>query len=622
MRWTCGRLAAVAAALLASRAAAQNDPEGSFGPIVRLPIAPAQGAVTGDGTTVYASSQAGEIYLADIKSGFGEYLNRGGDGQTLADLCMDSREGQTLYGAGRDSGLLFAFTKEGKLVRRYALTDASKHYISSCVQTRYYLYVTDAMDDTMYRFDLPDKGPDRGAPPPLADGQRDGTAIEIGGDWESAPKGKLGAMSVEWSQLWNETGWVLNSATGKLYNFPLKAKGDKAKMSRVWVDGAQKTFPGATKMLIDSTNERVFYLAQPGRNAVAVVEINEKDPMDAMYIRTITSPLINGPIGLAEFGEWLYVLNANLEEEDRDDAKSTLVQLPKHQQVLEEDYDKDEPFTETEDDEDPPQKELFDMDELYDAFTEPARKTKKSPVKPLDEVRAPDTVDARIKPKVKGKDGKGKKDSAASDDEEGNTFDTSFKDDADDGSSCFPGDAQLILKGGKTRRMDELNVGDHVLVSPDVYSPVFLFTHQDARAEPVFARIHHDGADSPLTLTPGHYLYANDELVAASAVRAGDRLRTSSGLVVRVTRIARAHGSGLYNPQTLHGDVVVNGVVASTYTRAVDPRTAAALLAPVRAIAVLLGARWDALVARLGLFASGSPLLAAVAPTGPARLGW
>ena len=39
---------------------------------------------------------------------------------------------------------------------------------------------------------------------------------------------------------------------------------------------------------------------------------------------------------------------------------------------------------------------------------------------------------------------------------------------------------------------------------------------------------------------------------------------------------------GLYNPHTLHGDVVVDGVLTSTYTGVVHPALAHALLAPLR----------------------------------------
>lgn len=40
---------------------------------------------------------------------------------------------------------------------------------------------------------------------------------------------------------------------------------------------------------------------------------------------------------------------------------------------------------------------------------------------------------------------------------------------------------------------------------------------------------------------------------------------------------------GMYNPQTRHGDIVVNGFVVSTYTEAVrTPTIAHALMTPVR----------------------------------------
>ena len=39
---------------------------------------------------------------------------------------------------------------------------------------------------------------------------------------------------------------------------------------------------------------------------------------------------------------------------------------------------------------------------------------------------------------------------------------------------------------------------------------------------------------------------------------------------------------GLYNPLTLAGDIVVDGILASTYTKAVTPKMAHAALAPLR----------------------------------------
>lgn len=40
---------------------------------------------------------------------------------------------------------------------------------------------------------------------------------------------------------------------------------------------------------------------------------------------------------------------------------------------------------------------------------------------------------------------------------------------------------------------------------------------------------------------------------------------------------------GLYNPQTKHGSIIVNNILAGTYTTAVAPGLVHAVLAPLRA---------------------------------------
>ena len=55
------------------------------------------------------------------------------------------------------------------------------------------------------------------------------------------------------------------------------------------------------------------------------------------------------------------------------------------------------------------------------------------------------------------------------------------------------------------------------------------------------------------------------------------------GGVGRVTGVDVVERVGLYNPQTVAGDIFVDGVLASTYTTAVEPELAHALLTPLRA---------------------------------------
>lgn len=78
-------------------------------------------------------------------------------------------------------------------------------------------------------------------------------------------------------------------------------------------------------------------------------------------------------------------------------------------------------------------------------------------------------------------------------------------------------------------------------------------------------------------------------VVAAGGVAVGDALETDDGAMERVTRVNRRAGRGIYFPQTLHGQIVVDGVVASTYTTVVEPGAAHTWLAPARLVHQIFG---------------------------------
>ncbi len=180
--------------------------------------------------------------------------------------------------------------------------------------------------------------------------------------------------------------------------------------------------------------------------------------------------------------------------------------------------------------------------------------------------------------------------------------------DGDGASACFPADASVTLEGGYVKRMDDLQIGDRVQVSPNAFSDVFMFTHRDAKSTVKFIELS-TVSGLRIYLTPGHYMYANGRLAAASTVREGDIVDLANGEESRVTTLRTVAKKGVYNPQTLHGDIAVNGVLASTYTIAVDPRAAHSLLTPLRALFRAIGAS-------TGTLESGSRTLASVSPKG------
>jgi hypothetical protein len=166
-----------------------------------------------------------------------------------------------------------------------------------------------------------------------------------------------------------------------------------------------------------------------------------------------------------------------------------------------------------------------------------------------------------------------------------------------------------MLESGSQITMRDLSVGDRVLVAPGLYSEVFMFSHRHQPAERrdsdvqtpdssyaawnTFLQLR-TASSHVLSLTAGHVLPLPDgRLVAARDISVGDALLVldssdpndhAMGISPVVSIEMTRQSGGLYNPQTIHGDIVVDGVVATTYTTGVRPSVAHALLAPLRAL--------------------------------------
>jgi len=158
--------------------------------------------------------------------------------------------------------------------------------------------------------------------------------------------------------------------------------------------------------------------------------------------------------------------------------------------------------------------------------------------------------------------------------------------------------------------MDALAVGDKVLASsPSEFSDVFMFSHKLSAVRAEFVRLATAGGRTVM-LTGNHYLYVNGKLAVASVVKTGDELTVASGDRDKVVSVSTVWADGLYNPHTMHGDIVVDGIQTSTYTSDIDPTLAHAALWPVRMLHTMgRDVVGDA-------FAAGSDAIAALLPDG------
>lgn len=162
------------------------------------------------------------------------------------------------------------------------------------------------------------------------------------------------------------------------------------------------------------------------------------------------------------------------------------------------------------------------------------------------------------------------------------------------GAVCFPGSATVQTRSRGLVPMAQIRINDEVSVGNGEFSAVYMFTHRITSGGFKFVELEtHSG--EILRLSPGHHLYSNGLLVRADSVQVGDDLVGADGSRKAVVRASNVLDTGLYNPQTLHGNIAVNGIVTSTYTAAIAATAAHAMLAPLRMVQFWLGLSWDML---------------------------
>jgi hypothetical protein len=155
---------------------------------------------------------------------------------------------------------------------------------------------------------------------------------------------------------------------------------------------------------------------------------------------------------------------------------------------------------------------------------------------------------------------------------------------------CFSADTRVRRSDGVRVRMDELRVGDWILSADDGdhrigHGRVESWAHRMPEVMADFVQV--TLADGKrLKLTEKHLIYktavcgegARREMVYADEVRAGDCLyvvndeavvgneTTTLVYQMRVEKVGMVSERGIYSPLTTSGDIVVEGILATTYT--------------------------------------------------------
>lgn len=537
-------------------------------------------------------------------------------------MTIDERS-RAIWVAGGDSGMIYAYDLGGELVGEWEVIGKKERdgrsRLKSIVSTPYRVVCMDAYESLFYWLPVGSSVYGGEAYDGRVFTNETVRSVEIGGDWKKIGKG-VNAGGVEWTERFEpeDSFYVVNSASGDLFALDLdfedrKGVVNKAKRIEVVNGSIPGGLKGANMLKFDSIYEAQLYVLRGGENEVKVLEFPDpKNKYEVGYLDTLKDERFDNPAGIGEYGAWLFLPDAKLglSEKEREKARFNVNKIRRWFRSESGGAGPVGDDGQIGSDQPPPS---INASAASAASPRPGILPSTGAGLAVDspgtEVVKPSGI-----PTVPTDENEGEVDAVDPDDDEDDDDDADesanpsgsaevdAESDSDAGGNpgiftdgtgtitqeegkCFPADATVELESGKFVSMNMLNIGDKVRVDPSEkrFSEVFLFTHREPHSINKFVVI--QAADgSLLRLSPGHYLYTNGNLVAAEHVRVGDTIETvrSSEKRSRVLSTKMTLSRGLYNPQTLDGDIVVNGVRTSTFTTAFQPRIARWLLSSLQ----------------------------------------
>ncbi len=168
------------------------------------------------------------------------------------------------------------------------------------------------------------------------------------GEWTPPKLNTFGAFGIEWTGKWNETAYVMHSSSGQLFAFNINSRvRTGASMIPVTIEGNMTTFPGALGILFDSTNELVMYITMPTTNNIAVIEFDYRNKLRAKYIRSISALLMDRPVMVGEYGDFIYPISGQFEKAPglRENATYVITKVSRHKQDIADTVNTTDPFT-------------------------------------------------------------------------------------------------------------------------------------------------------------------------------------------------------------------------------------------------------------------------------------
>jgi len=143
-----------------------------------------------------------------------------------------------------------------------------------------------------------------------------------------------------------------------------------------------------------------------------------------------------------------------------------------------------------------------------------------------------------------------------------------------DSGACFHGDGALQLQSGATKKFSELSIGDVITTSNGQgvfsFSPVLSLPHKNNTEAAAFLSLTTE-TGKKVDMTSDHFIPKCDEQkITAGELVVGDCLITADGKEV-LMEISSTAKAGVFTAITQDNFIVVNGIVASPFSKDSDP---------------------------------------------------
>jgi hypothetical protein len=299
------------ASVLAFASTALAAPAGAFPDIIPLPNGfQPEGIARGRGTDFYVGSLAsGAIYKGDVRTGEGSILVPGQTGRVAVGLSFDRRSG-FLFVAGGPTGAGYVYdTRTGGEVGAFQFSQSGS-FINDVVVTRSAAYFTDSFQPVLYK--VPLSG--RGRLPEAAAVQ----TLSLGGDWTQVAGFNANGLDATPN---GKTLIVVNSTLGTLY----RVDPETGAAALIDLGGAQVTSGDGILL-----HGKTLYVVRNFLNQIAVIDL-APDLSTGEVVATLSHPAFRIPTTIAEFGRFLYAVNARFDVPNPGpDTEYEVVQVSKH----------------------------------------------------------------------------------------------------------------------------------------------------------------------------------------------------------------------------------------------------------------------------------------------------